>query len=175
MAQDHLRRNGSNDLIEAPSFRRHGAWTAVPAMTRKELEHQRVAFWETADTFGGRKEVWDVLRAAVNCGDVETSKTMLTGADLRLLGDGDLIHGCYDATGFFYKIPENCLSDPVNLLKEDASTSMSGTTNIVEQFPEAQLLDMKVRLSHNSQVGQTFKDFCGKCSPRYRTSSSKWP
>lgn len=143
----------SNDIIEAPDYKRHGGWIAAPPMTRKELEHQRVAFWETADTFGGRKEVWDTLRAAVNCNDVETSRTMITGAELRLLRDGDLIHGCYDTTGFFYKIPENCLSDPVNLLKDDTpANGLNGTTNVIEQFPEAQLLDMKVRLSHNSQV-----------------------
>lgn len=122
-------------------------------MTRKELEHTRIAFWETADTFGGRKEVWDILRAAVNCNDVETARTMIAGADLRLLGNGDLINGCYDTTGFFYKVPEPCLSDPSNLLKEDTLSGFdSRSTNIVEQFPDVQLLDLKVRLSHNSQV-----------------------
>lgn len=142
----------SDKSVEAPTYRQHGSWVANPPITRKDLEHQRTAFWETADTFGGRKEVWDVLRAAVNCNDVESSRTMISGAELRLLGDGDLIHGCYDSTGFFYKIPENCLSDPTNLLKDDVLPNpIQGSTNIVQQFPEAQLLDMKVRLSHNSQ------------------------
>lgn len=121
-------------------------------MTRKDLEHTRTAFWETADTFGGRTEVWNTLRAAVNCHDVETARTMITGSELRLLGNGDLIHGCYDSTGFFYKVPESCLSDPSNLIKEDPTSIPENRTTVVEQFPEAQLLELKVRLSHNSQV-----------------------
>ncbi|CCG81544.1 putative Ubiquitin domain protein [Taphrina deformans PYCC 5710] len=137
---------------EAPTYRKHGTWVANPPVTRKELEHARLAFWETADTFGGRKEVWDILRAAVNCDDVNTASTMLKGADLRLLGNGDLIHGCYDPTGFFYKIPENCLSDPSNLQVEDTTDSPILAPPIAEEFPESQLLDLKVRLSHNSQV-----------------------
>lgn len=139
--------------VEAPKFRRHGSWIANPPMTLRELHHARTAFWETADTFGGRKEVWDTLRAAVDCDDAESATTILGGANLRLLGNGDLIHGCYDSTGFFYKIPENCLSDPSNLQKDDVEPSVFGTTQVVEDFPEAQLLDLKVRLSHNSQVG----------------------
>ena len=140
--------------VEAPKYRRHGSWIANPPVTRKQLEHTRTAFWETADTFGGRKDVWDILRAAVNCTDIESASTMLTGADIRLLGNGDLINGCYDPTGFFYKIPEECLSDPTNLILEDTSTKSfdAQSTSIVEEFPEAQLIEMKVRLSHNSQV-----------------------
>ncbi|BFZ57637.1 hypothetical protein PYCC9005_004690 [Savitreella phatthalungensis] len=110
----------------APTFRRHGAWEARPAVTRAQLEHTRTAFWETADTFGGRRETWDVLRRCVEIahelasadGDA-SAQALIESADIRLLGNGDLVNGCYDATGFYYKIPEACLSDPSNLLPDD--------------------------------------------------------
>lgn len=125
-------------------------------MTRSELDHSRTAFWETADTFGGRTDVWQTLRAAVACDNVDTAQIMLDEAQLRLLGNGDLINGCYDPTGFFYKIPQNCLSDPSNLLLDDksASTFESKPSNTIENFPTVELMDMKVRLSHNSQVSE---------------------
>ena len=93
----------------------------------------------------------------MECDSIATAQALIDEAGLRLLGNGDLINGCYDATGFFYKIPQNCLSEPANLLADDksASTFESKPTNTIEEFPSTDLLDMKVRLSHNSQVCDT--------------------
>lgn len=140
-------------MIEAPKYRKHGVWTASPPVSIRDLERTRAAFWETADTFGGRQEIWAILKAAVDAEDETTARAILDTAQIRLLGNGDLIHGCYDSTGYYYKIPEACLSDPANILYEDATTefeSKPGAT--AEELPAGvELVDMRVRMSHNSQ------------------------
>ncbi|ORY87146.1 hypothetical protein BCR37DRAFT_385553 [Protomyces lactucae-debilis] len=138
---------------EAPKYRKHGSWTATPAVSKRDLERTRAAFWETADTFGGRQEIWAILKAAVDADDEKTARAMLDTAQIRLLGNGDLIHGCYDSTGYYYKVPEACLSDPVNVLLEDASTEFESKPGaVIEDLPaDTELLDMRVRMSHNSQ------------------------
>ena len=174
----------------APKFKRHGGWEARPAVTRSQLALTRRAFWETADTFGGRRETWEVLQRAVDSDDLATAQALIDGADIRLLGDGDLVHGCYDPTGFHYKVPEPCLSDPINLIPDDEDdddydeaeleklhadyssatgapplSAATDTTASDAAIDDAKLVDMKVRMSHTSQ------DIVVRVSPQERVST----
>lgn len=155
-AQDEL----LGSIGEVPKYRPHGTWSADPPLDLKELERMRSTFWETCESFGGRSEIWKTLRAVVDLGRTEasTSQAMIDSAEIRLQKNGDLIHGAYDNTGYFYKIPEYCLSIPTNLRGEAVSRDdiapppeHASTESSLLESRTPNTRPMVVRMSHNSR------------------------
>lgn len=69
-------------------------WTAQVPMTEGQLRGRRVAFWETAPAYDGRKEIWDALKAACEAVEDEDhglAQAILDGANISLpTGEGEL-------------------------------------------------------------------------------------
>lgn len=82
------------------------------------MERERAEFFDTRVT--GRQEIWGTLKMVVdlmNGGDLETAQGVLDAAGVTL-PRGDLVRGAYDEMGNFYQLPEQIISDPVNLVAE---------------------------------------------------------
>lgn len=86
-------------------------------MTVAELDKKRSEYWETAPSYGGRKEMWDAIRAAATQSDVAMQEAIVASAGL-FLPNGDLTL-VYDERGFRYEIPLFCLSPPSNITSEE--------------------------------------------------------
>eukprot|EP01137_Pigoraptor_chileana_P007790 Opistho-2@53823 len=128
-------------------------WKSDVLMTRKELQRKRLEFWDTSPAFGGRKEIWDALRAAVETEDRALAQAILDGASISL-PTGQLTDA-YDELGHKYTIPMYCLSDPSNLIESinagEAATDANG-----EVLPPGQKSgeerSIKLRLSTNKDL-----------------------
>jgi hypothetical protein len=51
-------------------------------MTRGQLLSKRDEFWETAPAYQGRPEIWQALRAAVECDDTDTAQAIMSAVDV---------------------------------------------------------------------------------------------
>lgn len=115
-------------------------WTSRPQLTREEVMRKREEYYDTRVT--GRKEIWNVLRLAVEAmenGDMATAQeiinasgiTIPTGKQYRrfrldkmllmFTGIGNLIHGAYDELGTRYELPEYCVSVPRNMIESSSA------------------------------------------------------
>ncbi|KAF7725497.1 Ubiquitin domain-containing protein 1 [Apophysomyces ossiformis] len=104
-------------------FKRAGlVWTAEQPMTQAELQTQRDTFWDTSPSYGGREEIWQALKAAVECPDLQLAQSILDAANV-ILPTGNLVDGCFD--GNRYEIPIYCIIKPTNLLPDDTDESSS--------------------------------------------------
>lgn len=93
------------------------AWTTTEPLTKEEIEKETKQFWDMAPSYGGKEEVWNALKAAIEAGDkdIKMARTILECAGV-IMPDG-LLTEVYDITGFKYEIPLFILSDPINLLE----------------------------------------------------------
>ncbi|KAL7746824.1 hypothetical protein RI367_007870 [Sorochytrium milnesiophthora] len=83
---------------------RHGQW-----------KRQKDAFWDTAPSYDGRVEVWNVLRTVCETSDMSMVAAMLDAAQVTI-PSRDLTDGAFDVLGNKYTVPVYCLVPPSNLI-----------------------------------------------------------
>ncbi|GBG71656.1 hypothetical protein CBR_g9071 [Chara braunii] len=93
-------------------IRKPRPWKQEMPITRAEIKRMREEFWDTAPHYGGKKEIWDALRVAVEA-DLSMAQTIVESAGI-IVSSEDL-SCCYDERGAKYDLPNYVLSDPVNL------------------------------------------------------------
>ncbi|KAI4880152.1 hypothetical protein NFI96_031173, partial [Prochilodus magdalenae] len=105
-----------------PLRREKPKWKSDYPMTGGQLRCKRDEFWDTAPAFEGRKEIWDALKAAAHAFESEEhelAQAILDGASITL--PHGVLSECYDELGNRYQLPVYCLSEPVNIMEEQAS------------------------------------------------------
>jgi hypothetical protein len=104
--------------------RRDGIWTSAVPLTRSMLHRQRTEFWETAPQYDGLAETWNSIRVAVELShqnDLTTAQAVLDSAGITI-PSGDIGQGCYDELGHRFVVPEFVLSEPSNILNDEAKS-----------------------------------------------------
>lgn len=103
-----------------PNFTKPRAFLVEPAPTVSELAAKREEFWHTSPSYGGAREIWDVLKAAVDAQDIETARLFVESASIIVaLPDMSV---CYDERGGRYEIPKWVMADPSNLRPDPPGT-----------------------------------------------------
>eukprot|EP00118_Oscarella_pearsei_P025702 m.308616 g.308616 ORF g.308616 m.308616 type:complete len:233 (+) comp44379_c0_seq1:98-796(+) len=142
-------------------------WNANGPMTDGQLRSKRDEFWETQPAFGGRREIWDALKAAAEAAedvDYDLAQAIIEGANVTL-PKGDLTE-CYDELGDRYVIPNYCLSTPKNMVSEGDEQASSKAFHLqpaghaVEEETEKDdaKFPLKLRLSTGSELRLRFKE-----------------
>ncbi|KAI4374688.1 hypothetical protein MLD38_012653 [Melastoma candidum] len=91
-------------------------WKHPQPITKSQLMQLRDEFWDTAPHYGGRKEIWDALRAAAEADPtlaqaiVDSAGVIVQNADMTV---------CYDERGAKYDLPKYVLSEPTNLIQDN--------------------------------------------------------
>eukprot|EP01028_Stygiella_incarcerata_P001845 TRINITY_DN1343_c0_g1_i7.p1 TRINITY_DN1343_c0_g1~~TRINITY_DN1343_c0_g1_i7.p1 ORF type:complete len:129 (+),score=29.90 TRINITY_DN1343_c0_g1_i7:66-452(+) len=76
----------------------------------EELRSKRDEFWATQPSYGGSKDIWDTLKAAIEMEDKEFGDVILqTAGIVRPKNDFTEV---YDELGFRYEIPSFIYSTP---------------------------------------------------------------
>eukprot|EP00250_Pteridium_aquilinum_P009579 c18767_g1_i1 orf=549-905(-) len=91
-------------------------WKHTEPITRSQLKRMRDEFWDTAPHYGGKREIWDALRAA---SEAELSLAQVIVDSAGVIVTSDDMSTCYDERGAKYDLPKYVLSEPVNILKND--------------------------------------------------------
>ncbi|XP_024371839.1 uncharacterized protein [Physcomitrium patens] len=91
-------------------------WKHIEAITRTQLKQMRDEFWDTAPHYGGKKEIWDALRAAAEA-DINLAQLIVDSAGIIVQSED--LSTCYDERGAKYDLPKYVLSEPTNIIKED--------------------------------------------------------
>ncbi|PWA50432.1 ubiquitin domain-containing protein [Artemisia annua] len=89
-------------------------WKHSEPLTEEQLERMRDEFWDTAPHYGGRKEIWDALRAASEA-DLSLAQTIVDSAGI-IVQKADLTI-CYDERGAKYELPKYVMSKPTNMVR----------------------------------------------------------
>ena len=76
------------------------------------MHRKREEFWDTQPAYGGSKEIWDVLKAAVNAPDIETARLYVETAGI--IASTPHLTVVFDETGVKYEIPRWVLVTPQN-------------------------------------------------------------
>ncbi|CAA2958683.1 ubiquitin domain-containing 1-like [Olea europaea subsp. europaea] len=89
---------GSRDKADetAKKIRKPKPWKHSEPITRAQLIQMRDEFWDTAPHYGGRKEIWDALRAAAEA-DITLAQAIVESAGV-IVQNPDLTV-CYDERG----------------------------------------------------------------------------
>lgn len=109
-------------------------WRSEVPMATVDITKQREQFWETVEMFGGRPEIWNALKAAIEAGkdNIEMARVILDCAGV-IMPTG-LLTEIYDETGFKYELPLYVLCDPVNIRNDlDTNHSISATASYLTQ------------------------------------------
>lgn len=113
-------------------------WTSTErSWTKAELRSERRDFFDTRVT--GRPEVWGALKEVselIRRGDLTDAQGILDAAGITL-PTGRLEEGIYDERGMHYRIPENILTDPLNVVDEDGAT-MVGNDGLSKELDAGQ-------------------------------------
>jgi hypothetical protein len=108
-----------------------------PPWTRSHLERQRQIFFETR--VAGRKEVWDVVRAAADAlvrGQLVEAQALLdagcvtcpTGRVAKGRAKSDRERGgIYDDRGRLYEVPEWIVRDPDDIIEDGRTAGVDGS------------------------------------------------
>ncbi|XWS27371.1 hypothetical protein CRYUN_Cryun26dG0109400 [Craigia yunnanensis] len=96
-------------------IRKPKPWKHPQPITMPQLVQMREEFWDTAPHYGGRKEIWDALRAAGEA-DLTLAQAIVDGAGV-IVQNADLTI-CYDERGAKYELPKYVLSEPTNLIRD---------------------------------------------------------
>lgn len=84
-----------------------------------QLLREREEFFETRVT--GRPEIWSAIKEVsglIRQGNLTDAQGILDAAGITL-PTGRLEEGAYDERGVLYRIPENIVSDPKNVVEDD--------------------------------------------------------
>lgn len=125
-------------------------WKSETPLTMGQLRSKRDEYWETQPAFGGRREIWDALRAACETEDNGLAQAIVNGANITL-PTGSLTDA-YDELGNHYNIPVYCISLPANLIQTDEAlnTSSGSKDNLPEQASGEEMV-IKTRLSTSNK------------------------
>ncbi|KAL2524279.1 Ubiquitin domain-containing protein [Abeliophyllum distichum] len=96
-------------------IRKPKQWRHSEPITRAQLIQMRDEFWDTAPHYGGRKEIWDALRAAAEA-DLTLAQAIVESAGV-IVQNPDLTVS-YDERGAKYELPKYVLSEPANLIRD---------------------------------------------------------
>ncbi|XP_073008127.1 uncharacterized protein [Typha latifolia] len=96
-------------------LRKPKPWKHSQSITRTQLKQMRDEFWDTAPHYGGQKEIWDALRAAVEA-DLNLAQAIVDSAGI-IVSSADMTI-CYDERGAKYELPKYVLSEPTNLIRD---------------------------------------------------------
>lgn len=99
----------------AKKIRKPKPWKHSEAITRVQLNKMREEFWDTAPHYGGRKEIWDALRAASEA-DLTLAQAIIESAGVIVQNTDMTV--CYDERGAKYELPKYVLSEPTNLIRD---------------------------------------------------------
>ncbi|OMO74705.1 hypothetical protein CCACVL1_16508 [Corchorus capsularis] len=96
-------------------IRKPKPWKHPQPITKSQLVQMREEFWDTAPHYGGRKEIWDALRAASEA-DLTLAQAIVDSAGV-IVQNADLTI-CYDERGAKYELPKYVLSEPTNIIRD---------------------------------------------------------
>ncbi|KAL9109355.1 MAG: hypothetical protein Q9227_005985 [Pyrenula ochraceoflavens] len=145
-ARRHVSRSNGPAITEPPPrrrrltdhytqpLRRH-PWRSGPNRfwTASQLARERTEFFETR--VSGRREIWEAIQGATELmrnGDLETAQAIVNAAGL-ILTTGDLVDGGYDSLGALYRIPEQVLQDPDDIVPEDDPRAQQIDPNAISE------------------------------------------
>ncbi|TXG47663.1 hypothetical protein EZV62_026957 [Acer yangbiense] len=97
-------------------IRKPKPWKHSGPITEAQLTQMREEFWDTAPHYGGRREIWDALKAAAEA-ELSFAQTIIDSAGV-IVQSNDLTV-CYDERGAKYELPKYVLSAPVNLILDN--------------------------------------------------------
>lgn len=103
-------------------------WRVEPAVTTQQLARLRREFWETR--IEGSKEMWDVLKFAVD--DEDNAAALLKAAGLRPVNK--TMERVYGERGFLYEIPTFVLKDPTNLNQAPTCKEQKDAARAVAEY-----------------------------------------
>lgn len=112
-SRDKATASDGNKKIRKPK-----PWRHTEPITRAQLNKMREEFWDTAPHYGGRQEIWDALRAAVEA-ELSMAQAIIDSAGV-IVQNPDLTV-CYDERGAKYELPKYVLSEPTNLIRDNNS------------------------------------------------------
>lgn len=78
----------------------------------------------------GRPEIWGALQEVcelIRQGDLTEAQGILDAAGITL-PTGHLENGAYDERGMLYRLPENIVSNPINVVDDDGETMVGDDT-----------------------------------------------
>ncbi|KAJ8898634.1 hypothetical protein K2173_004618 [Erythroxylum novogranatense] len=101
--------------VSAKKIRKPKPWKHPQPISKTELIQMRDEFWDTAPHYGGRKEIWDALRAAAEA-DIALAQAIVDSAGV-IVQNADLTV-CYDERGAKYELPKYVMSEPANLIRD---------------------------------------------------------
>ncbi|CAI9292850.1 unnamed protein product [Lactuca saligna] len=90
-------------------------WSHTESINRDQLNKMRDEFWDTTPFYGGKREIWDALRAAAEA-ELHLAQTIVDSAGI-IVHEPDLTV-CYDEKGARYELPKYVLSEPTNLVND---------------------------------------------------------
>ncbi|XP_042020327.1 ubiquitin domain-containing protein 1-like isoform X2 [Salvia splendens] len=90
------------------------SWKHPQPITICQLIQLRDEFGDTAPHYGGRKEIWDALRAAAEA-DPKLAQAIVKSAGIILQNPDMTV--CFDERGARYELPKYVLSEPRNLIR----------------------------------------------------------
>ncbi|KAH0701485.1 hypothetical protein KY285_015763 [Solanum tuberosum] len=108
--------SGSKENEAAKQIRKPKPWKHSEPIMRAQLVQMRDEFWDTAPHYGGRKEIWDALRAAAES-DISLAQAIVDSAGIIVQAPDLTI--CYDERGAKYELPKYVLSEPTNLIRDN--------------------------------------------------------
>mmetsp|Transcript_37437 Transcript_37437/g.92102 ORF Transcript_37437/g.92102 Transcript_37437/m.92102 type:complete len:254 (-) Transcript_37437:113-874(-) len=124
--------------------RKPPAWKSDVSMTEGQLLSKRDEFWDTAPAFNGRAEIWQALRAAAECEDMDTAQAITSAVNITLpVGNLSVV---YDELGNKYEIPPYCLSRPANMVLSDANAHQGGQPLAVSAATPQDAPNLRVKL-----------------------------
>ena len=101
-------------------------WTLPPRFTIEpppslgELQRKREEFWDTQPSYGGSREIWNVLKAAVTeaqlSGDMQTARLFVESAGIIVATPHLTV--VFDERGAKYDIPRWVLVTPTNVVPD---------------------------------------------------------
>lgn len=102
--------------VHFPNWTFPKSFKLEPAPTTTELRKKREEFWDTSPSYGGSREIWEVLRAAVTCGNIDTARVFVESAGIIVATPH--LTCVFDERGGKYDIPLWVLTTPSNLVPE---------------------------------------------------------
>ncbi|KAK8551451.1 hypothetical protein V6N13_119910 [Hibiscus sabdariffa] len=108
------KQTSGDDIVK--KIRKPKPWKHSELITRAQLARIRDEFWDTAPHYGGRKEIWDALRAAA---EAELILAQAINDSAGVIVQNDDLTICYDERGAEYELPKYVLSEPINLIRND--------------------------------------------------------
>lgn len=108
------------------------AWRSAEPLSHEELQTKRRQFWETVVSFGGKEEIWNALRTAIEIADDDLNMATVILESAGVILPNGLLTEVYDETGFKYDLPIYVLCNPTNVSK-------SGGSSLTSRVPSSML------------------------------------